>query len=121
MPSATSCVNSTEISSNPAGRLEPGFVLALREGAGDAADVAAAFGPLLGGESVFGDDVADADPAARCAGYFLRPRELDSLGMPRLIAHMNRLAPPARGAPARARDEESLRKREKNGSEVGEK
>ena len=47
MPSATSCVNSTLIGVE-AGRLEPGLVLALRERAGDAADVAAALGALLG-------------------------------------------------------------------------
>ena len=45
IPSATSCVNSTR-DVLEAGRLEPGLVLALRERAGDAADVAAALGPL---------------------------------------------------------------------------
>ena len=50
-----------------AGRLEPGLVLALRERAGDAADVAAALGALVGREPVLGDDVADPDPPARLA------------------------------------------------------
>src|SRR5207247_69759 len=47
------------------GGLEPCFVFGFREGAGDAADVAAADCPLSRGEVVFGDDVADPDPAAR--------------------------------------------------------
>ncbi len=46
IPSATSCVNSTETSSKPAGR-KRGLVLALRERAGDAADMRAAVGTLL--------------------------------------------------------------------------
>ena len=47
------------------GGLEPGLVLALRERAGDAADVGAALGALFGRQVVLGDDVADPDPAAR--------------------------------------------------------
>src|SRR6185312_3365364 len=45
--------------------LEPRLVLGLREGAGDTADVAAALGPLAGGEPVLGDDVAHPEPSAR--------------------------------------------------------
>ena len=45
--------------------LEAGLVLALRERARDAADVAAALGPLLGREAVLGDDVADPDAGRR--------------------------------------------------------
>jgi hypothetical protein len=40
-----------------------GLVLGLGQGPGDAAHVAAALGPLLGGEAVLGDDVADAQAA----------------------------------------------------------
>jgi len=47
------------------GRLEALDVLALGESAGDAADVGAALRPILGRKTVLGDDVADADPAAR--------------------------------------------------------
>ena len=64
MPSATWWVNSTLDLLEP-GCLESGLVLALRERAGDAADVAAALRALLRGQVVFGDDVADPDPAAR--------------------------------------------------------
>jgi hypothetical protein len=45
-------------------RLEPGDVLALRKGTGDAADVGTSFRPLSGGEAVLGHDVAHAQPAA---------------------------------------------------------
>jgi hypothetical protein len=44
--------------------LETRLVLALRERAGNAADVGAARGPLLGLEAVLGDDVGDSDPPA---------------------------------------------------------
>jgi hypothetical protein len=40
-----------------AGRFQPGLVLALRQSSGNAADVAAALGALLGSEAVLGDDV----------------------------------------------------------------
>ena len=50
MPSATSCVNSTVTSSKPAAS-RPALVLALRERTGDAADVAAALGTVLGRQS----------------------------------------------------------------------
>jgi hypothetical protein len=41
-------------------------VFGAGEGPGDAADVGAAFGAVGGGEVVLGDDVGDADTAARC-------------------------------------------------------
>jgi hypothetical protein len=43
-----------------AGGGQPRLVLGPGQGAGDAADVAAPLGPLLGGQVVLGDDVADA-------------------------------------------------------------
>ena len=46
------------------GRGEPGLVLADRERAGDAADVAAALRALGRRDPVLGDDVADAEPPA---------------------------------------------------------
>ena len=48
-----------------AGVRERRLVLALGEGAGDAADERAAFGSRLRGEPVLGDDVRDPDPSVR--------------------------------------------------------
>lgn len=45
--------------------MQTGLELRERQGAGNAADVAAALGALLGGERVVGDDVGAADAAAR--------------------------------------------------------
>ena len=62
-PSPTAWVGVTEMSVE-ADRLEPGSVLREGQRAGDAADEAAALGPLGGGQGIVRDDVADPDPAA---------------------------------------------------------
>ncbi len=65
--SATAWVNSTVASANPTAARPSRYSLP-GQGAGDAADVLTPLGPLVGGEVVFGDDVADADPPARGRG-----------------------------------------------------
>ena len=64
MPSATSCVNSTETSSKPTAS-RPTSYSDLRKRARDAADVGAALRLLLVRKPVLGDDVGDSEPAAR--------------------------------------------------------
>ena len=64
MPSATACVGSHGNVAQ-ADRRSPLLELRERQGAGDAAHVAAALGTFVGSQRVIGDDVGDADPAAR--------------------------------------------------------
>ena len=64
MPSATECVGVTLTSIRPDG-LQTAFELREGQGAGDTADVAAPLGALLRVSAVVGDDVRDADAAAR--------------------------------------------------------
>ena len=64
IPSATACEGVIETSARPTAS-RPVAELGDRQRAGDAAGVGAALGALLGVEPVLGDDVGDADPAAR--------------------------------------------------------